>query len=372
MNAITNIRRNTVVEMLEAYAKKKDYAFGVFRRDTKGLLDELKFVRFDKVFVFMADWNALVPNAYDNFEYIREQVEKALEPKPEMTIADKAMSDLSDVLWFNYLRINSTSTRNVPPIEKVVHNDPATIVFWADKTKTVVKAGPKDIFDPEKGLAMAIAKKALGNQGNYYNTIKKWLPEEKEPEFMSLPMFMEKFGKISEQLRAFSDSLKSSDEEAEEDEIVVDDDTFENPSIYARGFDESCPTCSKSSEENLFFIKTIWNHHDFVNGYEKVAPLDFNVDGNILEHIDKDEEEPTKPKPEERPYYVWFHGPDTTAWSRYNYAYKYKYSAERYAKKHFPEDWSWIVSRDYIWTKDEAADETPEDYTWDYLRGDEE
>lgn len=73
-------------------------------------------------------------------------------------------------------------------IEKVIFNDPATIVFWKDGTKTVVKAGsnPVDIsndcwnedkFDPEKGLAMAIAKKALGNEGNYYNEFKKWFPE---------------------------------------------------------------------------------------------------------------------------------------------------------------------------------------------------
>lgn len=34
------------------------------------------------------------------------------------------------------------------------------------------------MYDPEKGLAMAISKKALGGRGNYYNEFKKWLPEE--------------------------------------------------------------------------------------------------------------------------------------------------------------------------------------------------
>jgi hypothetical protein len=62
----------------------------------------------------------------------------------------------------------------VPNIKKVIFNDPATIVIWSDGTKTVVKCGENDIFDPEKGLAMAIAKKALGNKGNYFNEIKKW------------------------------------------------------------------------------------------------------------------------------------------------------------------------------------------------------
>ena len=61
---------------------------------------------------------------------------------------------------------------------RVIYNDPATIAFWSDGTKTVVKAQPGDIFDPEKGLAMVIAKKACGNTGNYYNGFKRWLPKE--------------------------------------------------------------------------------------------------------------------------------------------------------------------------------------------------
>lgn len=65
-------------------------------------------------------------------------------------------------------------------IKNVIFNDPATIVFWMDDTKTVVKAQDDEPFDPEKGLAMAISKKALGNQGNYYNVFTKWCPEEEE------------------------------------------------------------------------------------------------------------------------------------------------------------------------------------------------
>lgn len=60
-------------------------------------------------------------------------------------------------------------------IKDVIFNPPATIVFWTDNTKTVVKAGEHDIYDPEKGLAMAITKRVLGNEGNYYNEIRKWV-----------------------------------------------------------------------------------------------------------------------------------------------------------------------------------------------------
>lgn len=78
-------------------------------------------------------------------------------------------------------RINEMKNNHrVPQIKDVIYNDPATIVLWMDGTKTVVKCGDYDIYDPEKGLAMAIAKKTLGNQGNYYETFKRWLPEEGE------------------------------------------------------------------------------------------------------------------------------------------------------------------------------------------------
>lgn len=66
-------------------------------------------------------------------------------------------------------------------IKRVIFNNPATIVFWDDGTKTVVKAHG-DEFDEEKGLAMAIAKRALGNTGRYYNVFKKFVPKDDEVE----------------------------------------------------------------------------------------------------------------------------------------------------------------------------------------------
>ena len=72
--------------------------------------------------------------------------------------------------------------------KKVIFNDPATIVYWKDGTKTVVKAEDEP-FDPEKGLAMAIAKKYLGNKGNYYDIFRKWLPKEEDfSKYMNPPI----------------------------------------------------------------------------------------------------------------------------------------------------------------------------------------
>nr|DAO73220.1 MAG TPA: helix-turn-helix domain protein [Caudoviricetes sp.] len=67
-------------------------------------------------------------------------------------------------------------------IKDVIFNNPATIVYWVDGTKTVVKAH-NEKFDPEKGLAMAICKRFLGSNksgANFNDIFKKWLPEQKE------------------------------------------------------------------------------------------------------------------------------------------------------------------------------------------------
>ena len=71
----------------------------------------------------------------------------------------------------------STSATNAAVIKRVIFNPPATIVYWSDCTKTVVKCNANDIFDPEKGLAMAIAKRCAGNTGAYYTEIRHWVAE---------------------------------------------------------------------------------------------------------------------------------------------------------------------------------------------------
>lgn len=48
-------------------------------------------------------------------------------------------------------------------VTKVIYHNPATIVFWSDGTKTVVKCDKNDTYDPEKGFYIACAKKLFGN-----------------------------------------------------------------------------------------------------------------------------------------------------------------------------------------------------------------
>lgn len=73
-----------------------------------------------------------------------------------------------------------TLSYSKPEITKVIFNPPATIVYWSDKTKTVVKCDKQDEFSEEVGLAMCIAKKFLGNKSNFNNVIHKWIKKSKE------------------------------------------------------------------------------------------------------------------------------------------------------------------------------------------------
>lgn len=66
-------------------------------------------------------------------------------------------------------------------IKNVIFNDPATIVFWGDGTKTVVKALDEP-YDPEKGLSMAISKHFFGNKWDYYNQFLHWLKKYNKSE----------------------------------------------------------------------------------------------------------------------------------------------------------------------------------------------
>jgi len=72
-------------------------------------------------------------------------------------------------------RYDKFPTLNSNFIKRVIFSDPATIVFWEDGTKTVVKTQDGEKYDKEKGLAMAIAKRVFGNERDYYNVFKRWM-----------------------------------------------------------------------------------------------------------------------------------------------------------------------------------------------------
>ena len=63
-------------------------------------------------------------------------------------------------------------------IKEVMFCNPATIVFWDDDTKTVVRCGKDNVYDPEAGLLWAIAEKLYGNEPK--ETMRAWVPQDKD------------------------------------------------------------------------------------------------------------------------------------------------------------------------------------------------
>lgn len=98
-----------------------------------------------------------------------EQFLEALEIERNEQRYKKYKKELDEMLFeerfFNYFEI-----------ERVIFNPPATIVIWKDGTKTVVKCNGEK-FDQEKGLAMAISKRALEVGNRYHKTFKKFVSD---------------------------------------------------------------------------------------------------------------------------------------------------------------------------------------------------
>lgn len=94
--------------------------------------------------------------------------------KEVAVINKERCSDAVDALCYF---IQAVKPKDTSPIKKVIFNDPATIILWKDGTKTVVKCQKGDTFDKEKGFYMCVAKKALGNKGNFNNEFKRWIEE---------------------------------------------------------------------------------------------------------------------------------------------------------------------------------------------------
>lgn len=55
--------------------------------------------------------------------------------------------------------------------KKIIYSGPATIVLWADGTKTVVKCAKHDMWDIHTGFLWALAEKVYGNRSQVEKVI---------------------------------------------------------------------------------------------------------------------------------------------------------------------------------------------------------
>ena len=145
LDAMTNMLQKHVIELMEKN--------GYFLHDWKSSVDVA----------------SMYPCSLAEMEYIKNDVKSTQEYYRQRLLARNSV--------YGKFGLPSSSALD---ISEVIFNDPATIVLWRDGSKTVVKAQDGETYDPEKGLAMAICKKAMGNTRNYYITFKKHLKKWKK------------------------------------------------------------------------------------------------------------------------------------------------------------------------------------------------
>ena len=114
---------------------------------------------------------------------------------------DRTLVDTVENPWYQYGKLNDNSDIRISmddtisiteehlshkekaTIKNVIFSGPATIVIWSDGDKTIVKKSDCEVeMDKEKGLAMAIIKKAYkdaGKEGSYFRRIfGTWIKDE--------------------------------------------------------------------------------------------------------------------------------------------------------------------------------------------------
>lgn len=117
----------------------------------------------------------------------------------------------NDILMENYMNnllnsgyINSKNNQVhqyvMPQIKEVKFNGPATIVFFDDNTKVVIKCTDTDIFDPEKAVMICVLRKALGMSSSQFKKwIGNWTKAYEEPK--------ETWNSIEEMLQAIKNAF---------------------------------------------------------------------------------------------------------------------------------------------------------------------
>ena len=101
-------------------------------------------------------------------------------------------------------------TGNTMGIDRVIFNNPATIVIWDDGTKTVVKCQNDEPFDKEKGIALCFMKKHYGNKSSFNEVFHKFITEEDKEEYK--PKHCKKdLSHLREQLADLDEELKVGD-----------------------------------------------------------------------------------------------------------------------------------------------------------------
>ncbi len=107
--------------------------------------------------------------------------------------------------------------------KEIIYNDAATIVYWSDGTKTVVKCNENDEYSEYAGFVAAVAKKMYGGTGPINQIIKS----KKTVRGNGL-------GQPFRSKKTFEEILNEAAEKATEEYKELPPDPLEHPELHSR------------------------------------------------------------------------------------------------------------------------------------------
>ena len=143
----------------------------------------------DEVMTFESEMlyrNAIA--ALRRYQGLRESEDNRKEdikmPEMKLTLDAKKFDELKTSLNAMVERVKKLPEA-IPPKyvpERIIYNDPATIIFWQDKTKTVVKRSPNEPFNKYSAFCAALAKKMYGCNSRVNKIVNSGIIQKKPEE----------------------------------------------------------------------------------------------------------------------------------------------------------------------------------------------
>lgn len=116
--------------------------------------------------------------AYD----ICKLVEEVLKARKEKEAGEYVQCNIKDSNVQSYSDIPKSINKESDTlwVDRIMFNGRATIIFWTDNTKTVVKCSDEDDDDPYAAVAQAYMKKIFGSNNQFKKMVDQFLPEEEK------------------------------------------------------------------------------------------------------------------------------------------------------------------------------------------------
>ena len=101
-------------------------------------------------------------------------------PLQTFSITSSSDPNLEIVLDSDILKSYLNDNIKIPEVDRIIYNDPVTIVFWKDGTKTKVRCAKDAVFDKYNGFLAALGIKIYGNNSKLQKMIKALGFDQKE------------------------------------------------------------------------------------------------------------------------------------------------------------------------------------------------